>query len=227
MAPAQKSGYKLKRLVDLGVGTVALVVMFPLIMFIALLVALFLGKPIIFRQQRPGLNGEPFTLFKFRTMTESAGVDRKPVPDSDRTTTFGRVLRSTSLDELPELINVLRGEMSIVGPRPLLVRYLERYSPFQMRRHEALPGITGWAQINGRNAVSWDHRFEMDVWYVDHQSLLLDMKIIVQTLWRIVKRDGIDQPGIIGAAEFMGGCTTETLSEVTAPVSCSQDRCRL
>jgi sugar transferase EpsL len=227
MVTAKKYGYKLKWLLDLSVATIALVLMFPLIMLIALLVAVFLGRPVIFRQQRPGLNGEPFTLFKFRTMTESAGVDRKPVPDSDRTTTFGRLLRSTSLDELPELINVLRGEMSIVGPRPLLVRYLERYSPFQMRRHEALPGITGWAQINGRNAVSWDHRFAMDVWYVDHQSLLLDVKIIVLTLWRIIKRDGIDQPGIIGASEFMGGCTTETLSEVTAPVSSGQDRCCL
>jgi sugar transferase EpsL len=225
MVTAQKSGYQLKRLVDLSFATIALVLMFPLMMLIALLVGVFLGNPVIFRQQRPGLNGEPFTLFKFRTMAEPVEGDEKPVPDSHRTTSFGRLLRSTSLDELPELINVLRGEMSIVGPRPLLVRYLERYSPFQMRRHEALPGITGWAQINGRNAVSWEHRFAMDVWYVEHQSLLLDMKIMVLTVWRIVTRNGIDQPGMVGASEFMGGCTM--LSEAAAPLSCSQDRCCL
>jgi sugar transferase EpsL len=201
--------YKLKRLFDLSVGAVALFLMSPLILLIGLLVAGFLGKPIFFRQQRPGLNGKLFTLLKFRTMREPVGLNGKLVPDGERITSFGRFLRSTSLDELPELINVVRGEMSIVGPRPLLVRYLGRYSPFQMRRHEVIPGITGWAQVNGRNAVSWDHKFAMDVWYVDHQSLWLDLKIVVLTMWRIAKRDGIDQPGMVGASEFMGSSTEE------------------
>ena len=203
--------YRLKRLVDLIIGVVALVLMSPVILLIGLLVATFLGKPILFRQQRPGLNGKLFTLLKFRTMTESVRSDGKSAPDAERVTSFGRVLRSTSLDELPELINVVRGEMSIVGPRPLLVRYLGRYSPFQMRRHEVLPGITGWAQVNGRNAVSWDQKFAMDVWYVDHQSLWLDLKIIALTMWRIAQRDGIDQPGAVGASEFMGSGTGELL----------------
>jgi sugar transferase EpsL len=220
-------GYKLKRLLDLSIGTVALALMSPLIVLIGLLVALLLGQPILFRQQRPGWNGKLFTLFKFRTMTEAFGLDGKLASDSDRITLFGRLLRSTSLDELPELINVLRGEMSIVGPRPLLVRYLERYSPFQMRRHEVLPGITGWAQVNGRNAVGWDQRFAMDAWYVDHQSLLLDLKIIVLTIWRIAKRDGIDQPGMVGASEFMGSPTVETISVATGTVSCDPGKAGL
>jgi sugar transferase EpsL len=196
--------YEQKRLFDLSVGAVALVLLSPLLLLIGLLVAVFLGKPIFFRQQRPGFNGKLFTLFKFRTMTEPAGLCEELIQDNARITPFGRFLRSTSLDELPELINVIRGEMSIVGPRPLLVRYLGRYSPFQMRRHEVLPGITGWAQVNGRNAVSWDQKFAMDVWYVDHHSLRLDLKIIVLTILRIAKRDGIDQPGVVGASEFMG-----------------------
>jgi sugar transferase EpsL len=211
--------YNQKRLFDLTVGAVALVLMSPLILLIGLLVFVFLGKPVLFRQQRPGLNGKPFTLLKFRTMTEPVGLSEESVEDSARITSFGRLLRSTSMDELPELINVVRGEMSIVGPRPLLVRYLSRYSPFQMRRHEVLPGITGWAQVNGRNAVSWDHKFAMDVWYVDHQSLWLDLKIIVLTMWRIAKRDGIDQPGLVGASEFMGSGTSENYSGVSAAVS--------
>ena len=208
--------YKLKRLFDLSVGSVALVLLSPLMLLIGLLVTAFLGKPIIFRQQRPGLNGKPFTLLKFRTMIEPVGLSGKPVQDRERITPFGRLLRSTSLDELPELINVVRGEMSIVGPRPLLVCYLERYSPFQMRRHEVLPGITGWAQVNGRNTVSWDHKFAMDVWYVDRQSLWLDLKILVLTMWRIAKRDGIDQPGVVGASEFMGSGTVGVLSAAVA-----------
>jgi sugar transferase EpsL len=211
--------YKLKRLFDLSVGTLALILMSPLILLIGLLVVVFLGKPIFFRQQRPGLNGRLFTLLKFRTMTEPLGLSEELVRDSARITSFGRLLRSTSLDELPELINVVRGEMSIVGPRPLLVRYLGRYSPFQMRRHEVLPGITGWAQVNGRNAVSWDNKFAMDVWYVDHYSLWLDLKIIALTIWKIVKRDGIDQPGVVGASEFMGNGTVEHYPGVAAAVS--------
>jgi sugar transferase EpsL len=212
--------YKRKRLFDLSVAAVALVLMSPLILLIGLMVFVFLGKPVLFRQQRPGLNGKLFTLLKFRTMTEPVGLSEELIQDSERITSFGRLLRSSSLDELPELINVLRGEMSIVGPRPLLVRYLGRYSPFQMRRHEVLPGITGWAQVNGRNAISWDHKFAMDVWYVDHQSLWLDLKIIVLTMWRIAKRHGIDQPGVVGASEFMGSGTSESYPGVSAAVSC-------
>jgi sugar transferase EpsL len=212
--------HKKKRLFDLSVGAVALVLMSPIILLIGFLVAVFLGKPILFRQERPGLNGRPFTLFKFRTMTEPVGLGEQSVGDSVRITSFGRFLRSTSLDELPELINVIRGEMSIVGPRPLLVRYLGRYSPFQMRRHEVLPGITGWAQVNGRNAVSWEHKLAMDVWYVDHRSWWLDLKIIALTIWKTVKREGIDQPGVVGATEFMGRSTMENYPGASAAVSC-------
>jgi sugar transferase EpsL len=213
--------YERKRLFDLSVGAVALVVMSPLILLVGFLVAAFLGKPILFRQQRPGLNGKIFTLLKFRTMTEPVGLGERLKSDSARLTSFGRFLRSTSLDELPELINVIRGEMSIVGPRPLLVRYLGRYSAFQMRRHEVLPGITGWAQVNGRNAVTWDHKFTMDVWYVDHRSLWLDLKIIALTILKVVKRDEIDQPGVVGASEFLGcNSAVESYPEVSEAVSC-------
>ena len=213
-------GYKLKRVFDLSVGVVALLLLSPLMLLIGLLVAAFLGRPIVFRQQRPGLNGQLFTLLKFRTMANPVGSSEESLRDSARITSFGRLLRSTSLDELPELINVIRGEMSIVGPRPLLVRYLERYSPFQMRRHEVLPGNTGWAQVHGRNAVGWDCKFEMDVWYVEHHSMWLDLRIIALTLMRIVKRDGIDQPGVVGAAEFMGSDTVENRSGTPATATC-------
>jgi sugar transferase EpsL len=217
--PKDSLNYMLKRLLDLSVGAGALVLLSPLLLLIGLLVAVFLGTPILFRQQRPGLNGKLFTLLKFRTMTETEGRSGTPVTDSERITPFGRFLRSTSLDELPELVNVLRGEMSIVGPRPLLVCYLGRYSPFQMRRHEVLPGITGWAQVNGRNTASWDQKFAMDVWYIDHQSMWLDLKILVMTVWRIATRQGIDHPGGIGAPEFMGGGTVGALPVVTAKSS--------
>jgi len=217
--------YNEKRLFDLTVGAVALVLMSPLILLIGLLVAVFLGRPVIFRQQRPGLNGRLFTLLKFRTMMEPVGLSEESLRDSARITSFGSLLRSTSLDELPELINVLRGEMSIVGPRPLLVRYLGRYSPFQIRRHEVLPGITGWAQVNGRNAVSWEHKFAMDVWYVDHRSLRLDLKIIALTMWRIVRREGIDQPGEVGAAEFMGNGAVQKQPDASASLSRDEIRC--
>jgi sugar transferase EpsL len=214
--PKDSVNYTLKRLLDLSVATGALVLLSPLLLLIGLLVGVFLGTPILFRQQRPGLDRKLFTLLKFRTMTETEGPSGTPAKDSERITPFGRFLRSTSLDELPELINVLRGEMSIVGPRPLLVCYLERYSPFQMRRHEILPGITGWAQVNGRNTVSWDQKFAMDVWYVDHQSMWLDLKILVMTVWRIATRHGIDHPGSVGAPEFMGSGPVGTLPVATA-----------
>jgi len=169
------------------------------------LVCLKLGRPILFRQLRPGFKGKPFILYKFRTMKKKHDPRGNLLSDADRLTPFGRFLRSTSLDELLELINVLKGDMSLVGPRPLLMQYLGRYTPEQMRRHEVKPGITGWAQVNGRNLLTWEQKFEHDVWYVDHQSLWLDMKIIALTLWRILKREGINQPGQATAEEFKGG----------------------
>ena len=171
---------------------------------LALLVRLKLGAPVLFRQQRPGLHGKPFTLYKFRTMIGARDADGNLLPDAERLTSFGRFLRSSSLDELPELFNVLKGEMSLVGPRPLLMEYLPLYSEEQMRRHEARPGITGWAQINGRNALTWEDKFKLDVWYVDHRSLWLDIRIIVLTIWKILKREGISQPGHVTAQKFMG-----------------------
>jgi sugar transferase EpsL len=201
-----------KRIFDLTVASACLILLSPLMLLIALLVKVFLGTPILYRQERPGLDGRLFTLLKFRTMGERVASDGTLLPDRERMTPFGRFLRSTSLDELPELISVLAGDMSIVGPRPLLVHYLPRYSPFQMRRHEVLPGITGWAQINGRNTVSWEQKFAMDVWYVEHQSLWLDLRIIGLTAWKVLSRDGIDEPGKVGAAEFMGSGTASHVS---------------
>jgi sugar transferase EpsL len=215
--PASARNHRLKRLFDLCVGIPALILLAPLVLLIGILVAAFLGRPALFRQQRPGLNGALFTLLKFRTMTQATDEDGMLLPDAQRLTFLGRFLRSTSLDELPELINVVRGEMSIVGPRPLLVRYLDRYSPLQMRRHEVPPGITGWAQVNGRNALTWDQKFALDVWYVDHQSFALDLRILFLTLLRIVKRDGIDEPGKVGASEFMGNGPGTTSSSQQCP----------
>ena len=193
-----------KRLLDILVTLPALILLSPLLASLALLVSAKLGTPVLFRQQRPGLNGRPFTIYKFRTMTDARAVNGQLLSDAERLTGFGRFLRSSSLDELPELINVLKGEMSIVGPRPLLMQYLERYTPQQARRHEVRPGITGWAQINGRNAITWEQKFELDVWYVDHVSLRLDVKIIALTVWKTLKREGISQPGQATAEEFRG-----------------------
>jgi len=193
-----------KRLLDLALTIPGLILISPLLGFIALLLWLVEGRPLLFRQPRPGLGGKIFTVYKFRTMRNAFDSHGKPLPDAQRISSLGRILRSTSLDELPELFNILRGEMSLVGPRPLLVQYLERYSPEQARRHDVLPGITGWAQINGRNALSWQDKFRLDVWYVDHWSLWLDLKILALTLWRWVKRQGISQPGHATAEEFMG-----------------------
>ncbi len=173
-------------------------------MVIAVVVRLALGAPIFFRQQRPGLHGKPFTILKFRTMTNAKDAVGKLGPDAERLTSLGRFLRRASLDELPELINVLMGEMSFVGPRPLLMQYLDRYTPEQARRHELKPGMTGWAQVNGRNALTWEEKFRLDVWYVDHQSFWLDMKIIFLTLWRVVRQEGISHPGLATMEEFMG-----------------------
>jgi sugar transferase EpsL len=193
-----------KRIFDLLVTTIALVVILPLLLVISLLVWIFLGAPLLFLQQRPGYKGRPFITYKFRTMTNRCGQDGNLLPDAERMTPFGRFLRSTSLDDLPQVWNVLRGEMSLVGPRPLLMRYLERYSPEQMRRHDVLPGITGWAQVNGRNAISWNEKFLLDVWYVDHWSFWLDVKILFMTAWKVFKREGVNQPGHVTAEEFKG-----------------------
>jgi lipopolysaccharide/colanic/teichoic acid biosynthesis glycosyltransferase len=176
----------------------------PVLAIIAGLVRLRLGAPVLFRQVRPGLRGDPFMLFKFRTMVDTADAAGRPLSDEARLTGLGRWLRSFSLDELPELVNVLRGEMSLVGPRPLLTAYLDRYTPHQARRHEVLPGMTGWAQVNGRNALTWERKFEFDVWYVDHWSLWLDLKILATTLLKTLTREGISPPGQATAEEFWG-----------------------
>jgi len=193
-----------KRLLDLALTIPALILLAPLSALLALLVRLKLGSPVLFRHQRPGLHGQPFTLLKFRTMTDARDAQGNLLPDEQRLTSFGQFMRSTSLDELPELINVLEGKMSLVGPRPLLIRYLDRYTPEQMRRHEVRPGITGWAQVNGRNDISWERKLALDVWYVDHQSLRLDSKIIVVTVWKILSQEGISQEGYFSSPEFMG-----------------------
>ena len=194
----------LKRVIDMLLSLTALTVLSPLFLLLWLLIHLRLGAPALFKQQRPGLHGKPFTIYKFRTMTDARGTNGNLLPDAMRLTLFGRFLRSTSIDELPELLNVLKGEMSLVGPRPLLMQYIDRYTPEQMRRHEVKPGITGWAQINGRNAITWEEKFALDVWYVDHCSLWLDLKIIALTLWKVLKREGISQQGQATMAEFTG-----------------------
>ncbi|MBN1470744.1 MAG: sugar transferase [Syntrophaceae bacterium] len=191
-----------KRLLDLALVIPSLVVLLPVLAAAALLVRIKLGSPVLFRQMRPGMQGKPFALYKFRTMTDKRGDDGQLLPDKERLTRLGRLLRATSIDELPELFNVLKGDMSLVGPRPLLMQYLERYTPEQARRHEVKPGVTGWAQVNGRNAITWEEKFKLDVWYVDHRSLWLDMKIILMTAWRIVRREGINQLGQATMEEF-------------------------
>jgi sugar transferase EpsL len=197
--------YRIKRVLDVVAATIILIVATPMIAIIALLVRIKLGSPVLFRQQRPGLHGKPFTMLKFRTMTDERHEDGYLLPDQHRITSFGRFLRSTSLDELPELFNVLRGEMSLVGPRPLLMEYLDRYTADQMRRHDILPGITGWAAVNGRNMLSWEEKFTLDLWYVEHQSFGLDVKILILTIWKVLKREGINQSGREIVEKFRGG----------------------
>jgi len=199
----------MKRLFDVTVAAVLLVVLAPLLLLLAVLVALLLGRPVFFVQQRPGRHGRPFQLIKFRTMVDARDASGNLLPDAQRLTRFGRWLRATSLDELPELWNVLKGDMSLVGPRPLLIEYLPLYSPVQARRHEVRPGITGWAQVNGRNDISWEEKFALDVWYVDNQSLLLDLKILLLTMLRVVQRKGISQRGHATAEKFMGSDRSE------------------
>ena len=193
-----------KRTLDIFVSILLLIVLSPLLVVLAVLVRVKLGKPVFFTQERPGLHGRIFRLIKFRSMRDAYDHEGKLLPDEQRLTSFGRFLRSSSLDELPELFNVLKGEMSLVGPRPLLVVYLDRYTSDQARRHNVLPGITGWAQVNGRNTLSWEDKFKLDVWYVDHQSLWLDIRILFLTLWKAIKREGISAPGSATAPEFMG-----------------------
>ena len=193
-----------KRLFDLALTIPGIIAISPVLIVIALLVRVKLGRPVLFKQERPGLNGQPFTIYKFRTMTDELDEDGKLLPDKDRLTRFGRFLRSTSLDELPELFNVIKGEMSLVGPRPLLTEYLLLYNDFQYRRHEFRPGITGWAQVMGRNALCWEDKFDLDVWYVENSSLGLDIKILAMTILKILKREGISQPGHATAEKFKG-----------------------
>src|SRR6266550_6818729 len=192
-----------KRLFDIVVGGMLLIVALPLMALVAVIVRFDVGSPVIFRQNRPGRDGRPFQLLKFRTMSNATDADGRTHPDSERLTRVGRWLRRTSIDELPELVNVVRGEMSLVGPRPLLMQYLARYTPRQARRHELPPGITGLAQVSGRNRLSWEERFELDVWYVDHWSLALDLRILLRTAAKVLVAEGISQPGHETAAEFL------------------------
>lgn len=194
----------MKRLMDILISLVALLLLSPILLMVAILVRLRLGSPILFRQQRPGLHGEPFDILKFRTMLDAEAPDGTLLPDAQRLTPFGKTLRASSLDELPELLNVLKGDMSLVGPRPLLMQYLPLYSPRQARRHEVRPGITGWAQVNGRNAVDWPERFELDVWYVENRTLLLDLKILLRTVTGVLRREGISQEGHVTMEPFTG-----------------------
>ena len=193
-----------KRCFDIVVSLFGLIFFGPLFVLIAIIVYFKMGRPVLFKQDRPGMNGEIFRMYKFRTMRDGFDKAGNVLPDAERLTGFGDFLRASSLDELPELINVLKGEMSLVGPRPLLVRYLERYSAEQMRRHEAKPGITGWAQVNGRNAISWTQKFSYDVWYVDNHSFWLDMKILFMTFFKVFKKEGISSDSHVTMEEFMG-----------------------
>jgi len=194
----------MKRLLDILLSLFAIIILSPVILIVSILVALKLGRPVFFTQQRPGLHGKVFTIYKFRTMKDAIDNSGNPLPDSERLTSFGKILRSTSLDELPALWNVLKGDMSLIGPRPLLVEYLPLYSKEQSRRHEVRPGITGWAQVNGRNAISWEEKFKLDAWYVDNQSFWLDIKILLLTVKKVFVREGISQDGHATAPYFTG-----------------------
>ena len=194
----------LKQLFDKILALVLIILFSPIYIIVSLLILLKMGRPIFFRQQRPGYKEKIFGIYKFRTMTNDKDENGELLPDEKRLPALGRFLRSMSLDELPELFNVLKGDMSIVGPRPLMMKYLDRYTPEQARRHEVKPGITGWAQINGRNAISWEDKFKLDVWYVDNWSVMLDIKIILKSIWMVITRQGITQQGRATVDEFMG-----------------------
>ena len=193
-----------KRLLDITASAIAVALALPFLLLLCLGVRINLGTPVFFSQTRPGYSGKPFTMYKFRTMTEERNQQGKLLSDEKRLTHLGQFLRSTSLDELPELFNVLKGDMSLVGPRPLLMEYLDRYAPEQARRHEVRPGITGWAQVNGRNALSWEEKFKLDVWYVDNSSLWLDLKILYMTVIKTLRREGISAAGEATMSRFMG-----------------------
>ena len=192
----------MKDLINKSVGIFCLFMLSPVLISLAVMIRVKLGTPVFFKQIRPGLHGTPFTIYKFRTMTEATDEDGLLLPDVDRLTPVGRFLRSTSLDELPELFNIAKGDMNLVGPRPLLMQYLDRYTPEQARRHDVKPGLTGWAQVNGRNILSWEEKFRLDVWYVDHQTIRLDFKILLMTFKKVLQRDGISAQGEATAAEF-------------------------
>lgn len=198
------TSYRGKRTADLLLASLAIAILSPLLLVVAVLVRILLGKPVLFRQRRPGLHGLPFTCLKFRTMKDTRDASGNLLPDADRLTRFGSFLRRTSLDELPELWNVVRGDMSLVGPRPLLIQYLPRYTAFQQQRHEVEPGITGWAQVNGRNALTWEQKFELDVWYVKHQSFAIDLTILWLTLMVVLRHEGIEHDSHATMPEFMG-----------------------
>lgn len=220
----RQNGWRLglKRGLDVVGAASVLVLASPAMALTAVAVRLSMGSPVLFRQQRPGRDARPFVLFKFRTMRDALGADGKPLPDEARVTKTGQLVRSLSLDELPQLWNVLRGDMSLVGPRPLLMQYLARYDARQARRHEVLPGITGWAQVNGRNALSHEERFELDVWYVEHWSPKLDAEILLLTLRAVFRRSGISAPDHVTMAEFMGTvpATTEYIEADQAGTAC-------
>ncbi|MEW6401732.1 MAG: sugar transferase [Chloroflexota bacterium] len=198
-----------KRIFDVVFSALALVILSPVLLLAALLIRIFLGTPVLFQQQRPGYKGRPFFIYKFRSMTNRFAPDESLLPDAERLTPLGRFLRSLSLDELPEFFNILRGDMSFVGPRPLLMEYLPLYSTEQARRHDVVPGLTGWAQVNGRNAVDWPARLAMDVWYVDNWSFWLDIKIILMTFWKVLARADVNQPGQATVEYFKGNSTTQ------------------
>lgn len=198
----------MKRIFDFIVALLLSILLMPLIITVTLLIILTVGRPVLFKQQRPGFHGQPFDIYKFRTMTDECDANGVLLPDQSRMTQTGKFLRRFSLDELPQLLNVLKGELSMVGPRPLLMEYLPLYTAEQARRHDVPPGITGWAQVNGRNAISWEQRFELDLWYVDHQSFFLDLKIILMTLMKLVKSNDVAQAGHATMPKFTG--TTES-----------------
>lgn len=194
----------MKRVMDVLVSALGLLLLSPILLLIGGVVSVTMGSPMLFRQERPGLRGRPFFMLKFRTMRDAVDETGAPLPDGERMTRGGRFLRRTSMDELPELWNVLKGDMSLVGPRPLLMEYLPLYSPEQARRHEVRPGITGWAQVNGRNAITWEEKFKLDVWYVDNRTLLLDLTILLMTAWAVLRREGISAEGEATMPRFQG-----------------------